>query len=160
MAETNISKKSATGSKKPDLPKTDGPKSEAAKPEASKPEAPKAENPSTESAKVEKSEVKTDAPPKSLSQSSISHFSSVSTPEYRSGWDKIFSGGEATERLGADQNTLPRKIEIADQDITLDFRQTLDEKIESLLKSQGYDLNKEKSSILFEYTISCVINHK
>ena len=32
---------------------------------------------------------KSDAP-KSASQSSISHFSSVSTPEYRAGWDKIF----------------------------------------------------------------------
>ena len=28
--------------------------------------------------------------PKSASQTSTSHFSSVSTPEYRSGWDKIF----------------------------------------------------------------------
>ena len=27
---------------------------------------------------------------KSASQKSISHFSSVSTPEYRAGWDKIF----------------------------------------------------------------------
>ena len=33
---------------------------------------------------------KSDAP-KSASQASISHFSSVSTPQYRSGWDKIFS---------------------------------------------------------------------
>ena len=32
---------------------------------------------------------KTDAP-QSASQTSKSHFSSVSTPEYRSGWDKIF----------------------------------------------------------------------
>ena len=32
---------------------------------------------------------KTDAP-QSASQTSTSHFSSVSTPEYRSGWDKIF----------------------------------------------------------------------
>ena len=32
---------------------------------------------------------KSDAP-KSASQTSISHFSSVSTPEYRAGWDKIF----------------------------------------------------------------------
>ena len=35
------------------------------------------------------SQKKTDAP-KSASQTSTSHFSSVSTPEYRSGWDKIF----------------------------------------------------------------------
>ena len=35
------------------------------------------------------SQKKTDAP-KSASQTSTSHFSNVSTPEYRSGWDKIF----------------------------------------------------------------------
>ena len=34
------------------------------------------------------SQKKTDAP-KSASQTSTSHFSSVSTPEYRSRWDKI-----------------------------------------------------------------------
>ena len=33
---------------------------------------------------------KTNASQKSVSQTSISHFSSVSTPEYRSGWNKIF----------------------------------------------------------------------
>ena len=31
---------------------------------------------------------------KSASQTSISHFSSVSTPEYRAGWDKIFGKSE------------------------------------------------------------------
>jgi hypothetical protein len=35
------------------------------------------------------------APPKSASQSSISHFSSVATEEYRSGWADIFGGKKA-----------------------------------------------------------------
>ena len=37
---------------------------------------------------------KKDISPKSASQTSISHFSSVSTPEYRAGWDKIFGKSE------------------------------------------------------------------
>ena len=44
---------------------------------------------------------KSDAP-KSASQASISHFSSVSTPQYRSGWDKIF-GKSAEEQPSAEQ---------------------------------------------------------
>ena len=36
-------------------------------------------------------------PPKSISQSSISYFSSVSTPEYRAGWDKIFGKSKTGE---------------------------------------------------------------
>ena len=44
---------------------------------------------------------KSDAP-KSASQASISHFSSVSTPQYRSGWDKIFSKS-AEEQPPAEQ---------------------------------------------------------
>ena len=39
--------------------------------------------------------------PKSASQASISHFSSVSTPQYRSGWDKIF-GKSAEEHPPAE----------------------------------------------------------
>ena len=35
--------------------------------------------------------------PKSASQTAISHFSSVSTPEYRSGWDKIFGNADEEE---------------------------------------------------------------
>ena len=46
---------------------------------------------------------KSDAP-KSASQASISHFSSVSTPQYRSGWDKIFSKS-AEEQPPAEQPT-------------------------------------------------------
>ena len=49
---------------------------------------------------------KSDAP-KSASQASISHFSSVSTPQYRSGWDKIF-GKSAEEQPSAEQ---PNKYE-------------------------------------------------
>jgi len=43
----------------------------------------------------DKSKDKSVAAPKSASQSSISHFSSVATEEYRSGWADIFGGKKA-----------------------------------------------------------------
>ena len=54
--------------------------------------------------------------PKSASQASISHFSSVSTPQYRSGWDKIF-GKSAEEHPPAEQPTKyeQRKALVAEQ---------------------------------------------
>ena len=39
---------------------------------------------------------KTDSAPKSASQSSISHFSSVSTPAYKKGWENIFGRSKNT----------------------------------------------------------------
>ena len=47
---------------------------------------------------------KTSDAPKSASQASLSHFSSVSTPEYRAGWDQIF-GKPAKEQTPAAQPT-------------------------------------------------------
>ena len=82
-----------------------------AKGDASKTSTSKAET-STENAKSKTKETtsnsaepakKSDAP-KSASQASISHFSSVSTPQYRSGWDKIF-GKSADEQPPSEQPT-------------------------------------------------------
>ena len=50
-----------------------------------------AENKTKETTSNSAEPVKKSDAPKSASQASISHFSSVSTPQYRSGWDKIFS---------------------------------------------------------------------
>ena len=76
-------------------------KNKSSKPEANqntaKSNAPKAaaENKAQEIAhKSGDPSQKSDAP-KSASQSSISHFSSVSTPQYRTGWDKIFNKSKA-----------------------------------------------------------------
>ena len=50
---------------------------------------------------------------KSASQLSISHFSSVSTPEYREGWDRIWGNNKLNlnrDKVIDDNNTLPVKI--------------------------------------------------
>ena len=58
--------------------------------------------PASEAGSVEKSTDKTSdesvAAPKSTSQISISHFSSVSTDEYRSGWANIFGGKKTSKK--------------------------------------------------------------
>ena len=46
---------------------------------------------------------KSDAPT-SASQKSISHFSSVSTPEYRAGWDKIFGKSKVEQPTAKQSN--------------------------------------------------------
>ena len=58
--------------------------------------------PASEAGSVDKSTDKTSdesvAAPKSASQISISHFSSVSTDEYRSGWANIFGGKKTSKK--------------------------------------------------------------
>ena len=73
---------------------------------ASKKNTPKVEKteskPASEAGSVDKSTDKTSdesvAAPKSASQISISHFSSVSTNEYRSGWANIFGGKKTSKK--------------------------------------------------------------
>ena len=73
-------------------------KSDTSKSTTDKSEAPKrAENKPQEAINNPGDAVKKSDAPKSASQTAISHFSSVSTPEYRSGWDKIFGNADEEE---------------------------------------------------------------
>jgi hypothetical protein len=74
-------------------------KSDASKTTNDKSEVPKAsdENKPQETANNSGDAAKKSDAPKSASQTAISHFSSVSTPEYRSGWDKIFGKSDAEQ---------------------------------------------------------------
>ena len=84
-----MSEKSKNGKaeKKQTNVKSDGHKKQNAKTEtSSNVSESKSQDTNSNSGEIAK---KSDAP-KSASQTSISHFSSVSSPEYRAGWDKIF----------------------------------------------------------------------
>ncbi len=74
-------------------------KSDASKSTIDKSEAPKdsAKNKPQEASDNTADAVTKSNAPKSASQTAISHFSSVSTPEYRSGWDKIFGNADKEE---------------------------------------------------------------
>ena len=92
MSEVKSQRKADVGSKAPETKKTEVKKTEVKKPEAA--QSPTASEPPS----ADNSAGKTDATPKSASQSSISHFSSVSTPAYRSGWNSIFGGGTVSKK--------------------------------------------------------------
>ena len=65
--------------------------------EVSSKEVKKTDSGKTTETKQESTTTKKAEPNKSASQSSISHFSSVSTPAYRSGWEKIFGNKSKSE---------------------------------------------------------------
>lgn len=86
---------------------------------------------------------------KSASQLSISHFSSISTPEYREGWDRIW-GGKKSSRIIKKNSHLNAsdidKIVIKDQDLSEKLK--LEILKELVNYSTKYDLNLTKTKDL------------
>ena len=116
----------------------------------------------SETTKTDKKSVDTPAH-KSASQSSISHFSSVSTPEYRSGWDNIFGGKSETTKSKPDkveENNFPQKLNLPDYDIDLKLRNALDVAFSDLAKKRGIDPETFKQSLKISYNINCEIKEK
>jgi hypothetical protein len=153
MSDAKTPKKAEAVSKKSETTKTEVAKTTVDKTETTKTESKPADNPTTEAVSSSKS----------ASQSSISHFSSVSTPQYRSGWNNIFGGGSDVKKTlpeEASETDLPMKLEILDDDVDAILRKILDETFIDLAKKYGINLNGPKSSLCFEYNINCEINEK
>ena len=132
----------------------------AKKSEPAKTEVSKTETASTETKPVDSSASKSISQPKSASQSSTSHFSSVSTPQYRSGWDNIFGDGTGAKQTVSDKvtkNDFPTKLNIRDYDIDLVLRDALDVAFNSLAQKRGVNLTGAKELLRFEYNLSCEI---
>ncbi|MBL4731940.1 MAG: hypothetical protein JKY82_04980 [Rhizobiaceae bacterium] len=143
--------------------------------------APKKNSPEPKKAKTEKAESgakgasettkpadttsagKSDAAPKSASQSSISHFSSVSTPAYKEGWANIF-GGSKTDHTTAsntdDGEHFPEKLTIHDVDIDKELRNALYKAFQRQARAQGISLAKINKQVEFEYVLDCNIKKK
>ena len=70
---------------------------------------------------------------RAAADSSPSYFSSVSSPEYRSGWDSVFSSGKgakkatAKPRSGKSGNGLPVTIELDHGDLDDDIRAAIED---------------------------------
>ena len=138
-------------------------KSEPAKTEVGKTETASTETASTETKPVDNSASKSISQPKSASQSSTSHFSSVSTPQYRSGWDNIFGDGTGTKQTVSDKVTkkdFPKKLNIRDYDVDLVLREALDVAFNDLAQKRGVNLTDAKEFLRFEYNLSCEIKEK
>ena len=106
---------------------------------------------------------KTQGTNKSASQTSISHFSSVSTPEYREGWDRIFGAkgskiGSASKLKRKDLELDLLSIPVEDMDSkTQDFLHTLFKKY---AKRQGIQTKAVDNLIGGSYSIECRKNKK
>jgi hypothetical protein len=148
MSDAKTPKKAETVSKKNELTKTDVAKSEKV---------------NTETKAVENSVSTSVSQPKSASQSSISHFSSVSTPQYRSGWNNIFGGESDVGKIvsnGVSKNDFPKKLNILDYDIDLILRDALDVAFNEVAKKRGINLSGAEELVRFEYSLSCEIKEK
>jgi hypothetical protein len=112
---------------------------------------------------AEKSSNETKTANKSASQSSISHFSSVATKEYRSGWESIFGNNKAGKKARSKQNNtvdLPLNLAIQDEDITEDLRALLYKAFQRQARKDGISLAKLKKSGNIEFRLDCDITEK
>ena len=153
MSDVKTPKKAETKSKQ----------NEAAKTEVVKTEVPSTGTANTETKTADDLASKAVSQPQSASQSSISHFSSVSTPQYRSGWNNIFGDGSDVKKIlpkEVSQNDFPQKFNILDYDIDLILRDALDAAFDNVLKKRGIDLKGTKKLVRFEYNLTCEIKEK
>jgi hypothetical protein len=163
MSDTKTPKKAETTSKKNETSKTEVAKTEVAKTEVVRTDVPSAEAADTETKTADDSASKAVSQTKSASQSSISHFSSVSTPQYRSGWNNIFGDGSDVKKIvpkQVSQNDFPKKFNILDYDIDLILRDALDAAFNDVLKKRGINLKDAEELVRFEYNIICEIKEK
>ena len=112
------------------------------------------------SATADKTVSKSEAAPKSASQTSLSHFSSVSTPEYRAGWQRIFGGGEVNQKEKkevSNGNELLVNIEIQDTEVNAKLRSMLYSSLLAQAKKQGVKIEKVKNSTSIEYSLQCKV---
>lgn len=144
MSTTKISKENSSKKTTPDANK--GKVESVAKP--------------TDTSTADKTANKAEAVPKSASQASLSHFSSVSTPEYRAGWQRIFGGGEVNqkeEQEVSNENEFPLQIEVQDIEINAELRSMLYSSLLAQANKQGVDIEKVKNSASIEYSLQCKI---
>ena len=163
MSDTKTPKKAETTSKKNETSKTEVAKTEVAKTEVVRTDVPSAEAADTETKTADDSASKAVSQTKSASQSSISHFSSVSTPQYRSGWNNIFGDGSDVKKIvpkEVSQKDFPKKFNILDYDIDLILRDALDAAFNDVLKKRGINLKDAEELVRFEYNIICEIKEK
>ena len=158
MSDTKTPKKAEIKSKQNEAAKTEVVKTEVAKTEVSSTEAA-----DTKTKTADGMATKAVSQPKSASQSSISHFSSVSTPQYRSGWNNIFGDGSDVKKIvpkEVSQNDFPKMFNILDYDIDVILRDALDVAFNDVLKKRGINLKGKKKLVRFEYNLICEIKEK
>ena len=100
---------------------------------------------------------------KSASQLSISHFSSVSTPEYREGWDRIWGNNKSNfnrDKVIDDNNTLPVEILLSNLDLSDLTKKTILQELDVYANKNNLSLPQSKALLLKNIEFSCTINIK
>ena len=100
---------------------------------------------------------------KSASQLSISHFSSVSTPEYREGWDRIWGNNKLNlnrDKVIDDNNTLPVEISLSNLDLSDLTKKTILQEFYVYANKNNLSLPQFKRLLLKNIEFSCTINIK
>ena len=98
---------------------------------------------------------------KSASQLSISHFSSVSTPEYREGWERIWGGkksGDSLKKNSHSNSSLVDEIVLTDKDLSENLKLEILKELVIYSTKKGLDLNKTKDLDINVIDFSCVLN--
>ncbi len=151
--------KSETKTKKTD---STTPKPEAAKADASSADAPA----STSAADGDSSSSSNSSAGKSSTPSRpISYFSSVSTNEYRSGWDDIFSSGGKKSTRGAVKpaakrnSKLPATITLDAADLDPGTREQLEAAFRQHAKKKRLNYDKLSGNGQVSWQISCRISN-
>ena len=100
---------------------------------------------------------------KSASQLSISHFSSVSTPDYREGWDRIWGNNKLNlnrEKVTNDKKTLPVEISLSNLDLSDLTKKTILQELYVYANKNNLSLPQFKTLLLKNIEFSCTINIK
>ena len=100
---------------------------------------------------------------KSTSQLSISHFSSVSTPEYREGWERIWGNNKlnsSREKVIDDNKTLPVEISLSNLDLSDLTKKTILKELHVYATKNNLSLPQSKELLLKNIEFSCNINIK
>ena len=100
---------------------------------------------------------------KSASQLSISHFSSVSTPEYREGWDRIWGNSKLNfnkEKVIDDNQTLPVEILLSNLDLSDLTKKTILKELKVYANKNNFSLPESKDLLLENIEFTCTISIK
>ena len=100
---------------------------------------------------------------KSASQLSISHFSSVSTPEYREGWERIWGGkksGDSLKTSSHSNSSCLDEIVLTNKDLSENLKQEILKELVIYSTKKGLDLTKTKDLDINVINFSCVLNFK
>jgi len=100
---------------------------------------------------------------KSASQLSISHFSSVSTPEYREGWERIWGGknsNDSTKKNIHSNSSVIDKIVLTDHDLSEKLKLEILKELVIYSTEHDLDLTKTKNLDVSAVNFSCVLKFK